>query len=663
MFFNKFNQEFFMFQFKTVKAKLIGLSTIGFSLTVMSMFIALVVSFFAQSSVLKEGLMKQANREVGNMAQEVWAQCNIMDNAGITDFSTFKKDLEEVKVGKTGYIYVMDTTGAFIVHPSLANNGEKYLDLKDSDGRLIFRDMFKIAKKTSRGSSEMYKYNWINKGEKEARGKFAAVSYNQSYGWLIGVGAYEDDFLDTLNEIKGRNLISSAVVVLIGLIGIFISTAFLLKFGTKISSGITLVSGKLVEFSKGNIQLSEVDNKSLLEISNNSKDEIGVMAKSFLTMGTYLSKRAEIVQAMASRDYTKQVNRENDSDLFSLNLEELRKSMNGSLSEIASTSSEIKTNFKQIAEASTHLSDGAQMQASSVEEISASITEINEDTTKNAENAKEVNSIAHKASEITASGNQQMNEMVESMDKIAKASDDVNRVMKLIDDIAFQTNLLALNAAVEAARAGSHGKGFAVVADEVRNLANRSAKAVSETSSLLEKNRSEISRGKVVSQSVADSLKNITEQVDQVTELAGTIAESSEHQSTAVNEISEGLNQVDEVTQRNSAVAEETASSSREVLSLAEKLESLATAYKIEVRTQQRVVEPNSRARAIPRRAKPQVKPVAKPTVKPVTKTSSESWGEGRPSHSTKFAKNSNGDTVIKPESIISLDDEEYGKY
>ena len=221
------------------------------------------------------------------------------------------------------------------------------------------------------------------------------------------------------------------------------------------------------------------------------------------------------------------------------------------------------------------------MQASSVEEISATIAEINADTSKNAETAKEVNSIAQKASVVTGSGNDEMVNMIESMDKISKSSDDINKVMKLIDDIAFQTNLLALNAAVEAARAGAHGKGFAVVADEVRNLANRSAKAVKETSALLEKNSSEILNGKKVSQSVADSLKNITEQVNSVATLSETIAASSIHQASAINEISIGLNQVDEITQRNSAVAEETAASSKDVLALAEKLESLANAYEV----------------------------------------------------------------------------------
>jgi methyl-accepting chemotaxis protein len=176
--------------------------------------------------------------------------------------------------------------------------------------------------------------------------------------------------------------------------------------------------------------------------------------------------------------------------------------------------------------------------------------------------------------------------MSTSMENIEKASLNINKIIKLIDDIAFQTNLLALNAAVEAARAGAHGKGFAVVAEEVRNLAVRSAKAVKETAELVEKNSSEIKNGKKVSETVAQSLGTITDKINEISVIAGDIATSSQNQNEAIKEISVGLGQVEQVTQQNSALAEETASSSKEVSTLAGKLHGLVTEYKVETKFQ-----------------------------------------------------------------------------
>jgi methyl-accepting chemotaxis protein len=174
-----------------------------------------------------------------------------------------------------------------------------------------------------------------------------------------------------------------------------------------------------------------------------------------------------------------------------------------------------------------------------------------------------------------------MKNMTEAMEHITANSNEIQRVIKVIDDIAFQTNLLALNAAVEAARAGQHGKGFAVVAEEVRNLASRSAKAARETSDLIAKSSHEIEKGGEVTTHTAEVLNTIVEQVKQTTDLVAGIAVASNEQAQGVNQVTVGLQQIDTVTQQNTAAAEESASAASEMSSMATNLQKLVAQFKL----------------------------------------------------------------------------------
>jgi methyl-accepting chemotaxis protein len=312
-------------------------------------------------------------------------------------------------------------------------------------------------------------------------------------------------------------------------------------------------------------------------------DEIGDMAR---VAGAVLSDYHTIdsmANSLAAYEWQLNVKEKGPLDTMNQNLNRMLEQVNQALSEIKESVKQVSTGSGEVSAAAQTLSSGAQESSASLEEITASMSEISSQTRANAQSAGEARDLAHNATQAAAEGQEAMKHMNESMVRITKNSNEIQRVIKVIDDIAFQTNLLALNAAVEAARAGAHGKGFAVVAEEVRNLAARSAKAAQETSELISTSGKEIEKGGEVSSRTSEVLNSIVEQIKQTADLVGGIAIASNEQAQGVSPVTIGLQQIDAVTQQNTAAAEESASAANEMSSMAAKLQELVAKFQLRV--------------------------------------------------------------------------------
>ncbi len=186
-------------------------------------------------------------------------------------------------------------------------------------------------------------------------------------------------------------------------------------------------------------------------------------------------------------------------------------------------------------------------------------------TKRSAEGARSASDAAARTRQSADAGAERVQELREAMTGIRQASDDIRKILKTIDELAFQTNILALNAAVEAARAGEAGAGFAVVAEEVRNLAQRSAQAARETAEHIDASVTKSRHGAQITDVVASQFTDIQTQVRELDRLVSEIARASAEQQEGIGQVNTGVSQMDRLTQANAANAEETAAAAAQL--------------------------------------------------------------------------------------------------
>lgn len=240
----------------------------------------------------------------------------------------------------------------------------------------------------------------------------------------------------------------------------------------------------------------------------------------------------------------------------------LTRTLNHISEEITLTAEQTASGAQQLSSASSQLSSASTEAAASLEETVASLEELSSMVRLNTSSAQQANSLSQKSRESAENGDVEISKLISAMADIAKGSKKIEEIINVIDDIAFQTNLLALNASVEAARAGEQGKGFAVVAEAVRSLAQRSAVAAKDISTLIKENVEKSEQGSQIADSSSAVLKEILLSVKKVADLNGEIATGSAEQAHGLEQISKAMNQLDQATQGNAASSEEVAASS-----------------------------------------------------------------------------------------------------
>lgn len=318
-----------------------------------------------------------------------------------------------------------------------------------------------------------------------------------------------------------------------------------------------------------------------VEITRFNKDEFVGLYDEFEALIQKNKENIAVVEEVSKGNLVVDVKPKSENDVLGNALKKLVSENHKALSNIDDAADTVLSSAMEVSSASESLAQGSTEQASAIEQITASIEDVAGKTRKNAKEAEDVALLMKQTRSEMELGNKRMDEMIDAMNAINMSSENISKIIKVIDDIAFQTNILALNAAVEAARAGDAGMGFAVVAEEVRNLAAKSSKAAAETAELIEESIKRVQSGTVIADDTAKAMEEISKMVEKSEGIVGGIAEESNYQATAIEQINQAVGQISVVVQSNSATSGECAEASNELASQATKMKELLSQYNL----------------------------------------------------------------------------------
>jgi len=486
----------------------------------------------------------------------------VLIGAAAINFSpdTLYKMASQYTLGNTGFYILTTAAGQLIYHP---DKGLQNDSITESGMSASIIDAM-TNKKT--GTVTYEAMGQTNDGYVSAVGET---------GWMVATGLPQKEYNSTVNNVLKTVLIIS-----------FIALCALAMVITLISKSIV---NPLLKLQKAADRIADGDLDVQIDIR--SSNEIGQVAASISRTVDRLKEYKRYIDeialtldqiAIGNLVFDLKCDYAGEFSKIKISLENIRGTLSYIFTEIGETADQVAGGSDQVAAAAQTLAQGATEQAGTIQQLSESMAGLSDKVKTTAQNATNASQLAVRSSDEVENGNGHMKQMILAMNDIDQSANQIGKIIKTIEDIAFQTNILALNAAVEAARAGTAGRGFAVVAEEVRSLANKSSEAARNTAALIQDSIDSIQNGTKIVQATAGSLNAIIDSTRQTTELIQQISDASNDQAGSIRQVTQGMDQIANVVQSNSAAAEESAASSEELNAQAQKLKGLVSTFHVD---------------------------------------------------------------------------------
>ena len=441
------------------------------------------------------------------------------------EFSVFleniKKTLRELKVGKTGYYFVMlaqgPQRGVITVHPRV--EGDNLWERQDAEGGKYIQHMIN----TQRG---VHVYDVVNK-DQSTRTMITAYETFAPWNWLVAASVNESEILEA-------NDVLHVIFVVLGLISVGVLTGAL----------YVLVRRMVI---------------------------------------APVEQGLEVTQALAQGDLTQRASIRSDDEIGKLlgAINSTAHSLEGLIRTVKQKANGVTLASSEIARGNADLASRTENSASALEQTAAAMEELGATVRHNADNATTADTLSRQAQNVATSSGEAVSALVQTMAGIDHSSQRIADIIGVIDGIAFQTNILALNAAVEAARAGEHGRGFAVVASEVRALAGRSADAAKEIKSLIQTSVEEVRAGNERANAAGSAMQQAVSEITKVTRVISEISHASVEQSNGVAQVGQAITSMDQATQKNAALVEEMAAAAESLSAQANELLGAVAVFKL----------------------------------------------------------------------------------
>ncbi len=492
----------------------------------------------------------------------------------------FSDMLDKIKIGKTGYAYILDQKGIYVHHPVKEN----ILKININD----IKGLEPLAKIVAQGKSNIAEYE--NKGI----GKLAAVAPIPSTGWSV-VGSIPTD------ELYAPARFTRNMIVSVGVIFLILASVFFFFFARSISRPLIHLVGAAGKIAGGDMTVAVT--------SENRQDEIGDLARAFSGMIRSLKDKAQIAQKIAGGDLTVEVTPLSEADAlgnaFSTMVVKLREQIQEiveGVNVLASSGSEIMASVSQ-------LTSGAAETSTAVSETTTTVEEVKQTTDVSSQKAKHVSELGRKSVEISQTGLKSIEDTIQGMNRIkeqvesiadmvvrlSEQSQAIGEIIATVNDLAEQSNLLAVNASIEAAKAGEQGKGFAVVAQEIRSLAAQSKQATTQVRNILfdvqkaissavmatELGSKAVEAGVRLSTQAGEAIDGLAESVNEATNASIQIAASSQQQLVGMDQVVSAMENIREAALQMASSTKQTETSAHDLHNLGQRLQEIVKFYRV----------------------------------------------------------------------------------